>query len=912
MTTNYTRTVEGTGSCDTAYSPTETTVCATTLTGLATKVTVTDCDQEVTFSTEAGFTLETPTPVTTNHSLITPAPTVKSMYTYWLARWQSLTAGESPSDVDVKICTVMDDGELDCIRYQEIWEVVLVTQTVTTARTVQLSTTVSGPGTLLVETYQSIVTDTVESIDLSTVLHLATEFETESTSSGRKPVTTISSTTEVISTVFITKYLHHRSTSTPEPTTTVWVTSVATEHGSTEFLKPDSPSKRSTNLYNLKLGLRSSEGYISIYMPNSTALVFCKTVPQNTSENSDDLKQDGSGTYYELGLGVGTSTAKFSVREDYAVEYCRKVRYGEGIGLTTSKATPGSMTAKPSRTFGTLRSSKHAPSQAETTTPMDDESRTTRSSRPHTTKAPTPDDSWETSRRFKHISTRASSNTVDASSSDLSANDAAFTTSLTEESSDIPSWPTETQIDITTADDGKAAITQAQPLATETEAVFTEPIDSISTQSNPEQEISSPTVAVEIRPGRPKTTSAPGDSLTSDTPIEISPGLPTATSDSDSVYVEGAKIIPTSFVAHKNGGDVPHLTVSSINSWYDYINSFLRTAEPTQSDNAAAQTTGPVDADPSSNAAIRKVRRMDLWGRERSVGGSAGSIRTVRLEAEEEPGGGQEDDEDGEQEGSEDQDQDNNGAKSPPDETEQLEPTITVDEDTVRESSDVESPLATDDSTPMDDEPPRTKGISTPSDDETAIPTADEPPKNETLTDNDNDLPSMQLLSTVPPPPLLRSPQEATDMTDLTQPTMTDTPRTQHSPHSLAPTPTATPPIHMPLPLPLLSVSTTASANTGSSPPSPQVIDDSSEQTHEAPSSLSSASNNASSGGAEAQDSSAAWGKISDARIVWTVMLGWVVFGLEVCVGMWQFVRNVRGEAHVGRRVVGVFVHHAR
>lgn len=62
-TTEYTTIIDGTGSCSTQYPPLETTICATTLTGIASKVTITDCDQEVTFSTECGFTVETPTPL---------------------------------------------------------------------------------------------------------------------------------------------------------------------------------------------------------------------------------------------------------------------------------------------------------------------------------------------------------------------------------------------------------------------------------------------------------------------------------------------------------------------------------------------------------------------------------------------------------------------------------------------------------------------------------------------------------------------------------------------------------------------------------------------------------------------------------------------------------------------------------
>jgi hypothetical protein len=209
-TTNHTTTVTGTGSCETVYAPLETTVCATTLTGLASKVTITDCSQEVTFSTECGFTLETPTPTKGNNtSMITPAPTVRQIFTYYVAPWQSMTAGETPSDVDVKICKVLDNGDLECSRFQEVWEVVVVTSTLTTTHPIAFTATVSGPGTLIVETLQAIVTDTITTLGLSTTLLLETEIETESTSTRRK--TSASGTSTVnggTSTLFLTKTVH--------------------------------------------------------------------------------------------------------------------------------------------------------------------------------------------------------------------------------------------------------------------------------------------------------------------------------------------------------------------------------------------------------------------------------------------------------------------------------------------------------------------------------------------------------------------------------------------------------------------------------------------------------------------------------------------------------------------------------
>jgi hypothetical protein len=210
-TTNYTMIMEGTGSCNTMYMPIETTVCATTLTGLASKVTVTDCDQEVTFSTECGFTLETPTPIISNSSLITPAPIIKRTFTYWIAPWQSLTAGETPSDIDVKICTELDDGNKECSRYQEVWEVVMVTRTTTTSRSINLLATVTGPGTLIIETIHAFINDTISTVDLSTTLLLEAQIETESTSRGRKSPPGSDLPTQLLtSTRFVTKTVVHK------------------------------------------------------------------------------------------------------------------------------------------------------------------------------------------------------------------------------------------------------------------------------------------------------------------------------------------------------------------------------------------------------------------------------------------------------------------------------------------------------------------------------------------------------------------------------------------------------------------------------------------------------------------------------------------------------------------------------
>jgi hypothetical protein len=210
--TVYETTTASAGHCGTVYAPTVTTICATTLTGIASKIIVSQCDQEITFSSECGYELQTPTPVTTNSFLITPAPILQSMMTYYLAPWQSLTAGETPSDVDIKVCKILDNDKMECTRYQEVWEVIVVTRTMISSHELSLTTTVSGPGTLMIETMEVYVTDTIETVDLSTTFHLETEVETESTSKSRKSLTTPGPNVEgSISTLYITKHVKYKT-----------------------------------------------------------------------------------------------------------------------------------------------------------------------------------------------------------------------------------------------------------------------------------------------------------------------------------------------------------------------------------------------------------------------------------------------------------------------------------------------------------------------------------------------------------------------------------------------------------------------------------------------------------------------------------------------------------------------------
>lgn len=240
---------EGNGTCTTVYKPTHTMVCATTLTGLFDKWTVTQCDQDLTFSTQYGYVLVTPTPSPaaaastssfaistgaattpiessapilndtipamlngTNATLpsaaiiaprqasldptITPGPKIETLTTYYLAPWQELTAGTVPSDIDLKVCRTFENGTEKCVREYESWHTTLVTKTTSSVTSVNISTTIHGLSQIIVETYVANVTELLTTFSMSTTIDVGyvTEFETTHVTTREPTITSTSPT----------------------------------------------------------------------------------------------------------------------------------------------------------------------------------------------------------------------------------------------------------------------------------------------------------------------------------------------------------------------------------------------------------------------------------------------------------------------------------------------------------------------------------------------------------------------------------------------------------------------------------------------------------------------------------------------------------------------------------------------
>ncbi|OMP88927.1 hypothetical protein BK809_0005648 [Diplodia seriata] len=192
---NSTSTIFGKGpiTCDTLYYTETTTICATTLPGIASKVTISRCTQDVTFSSEFDATMVTSRSIVTgpdgSYSTITAAPSVQLRTTYYMAPWQSLTAntGVLPADVDVKVCHPRpgNDTMEDCIHMEESWAVLPVTLTSTFTSSVDiLATLTEGPGEYVVGTVHGQFVGNTTTVSLSTEMILNHVYEAETISRG--------------------------------------------------------------------------------------------------------------------------------------------------------------------------------------------------------------------------------------------------------------------------------------------------------------------------------------------------------------------------------------------------------------------------------------------------------------------------------------------------------------------------------------------------------------------------------------------------------------------------------------------------------------------------------------------------------------------------------------------------------
>lgn len=160
--------------CTTMYTPSRTTVCATTLRGLATAVAVTACDQPVTFSSQFGYTQDAPA-----SGASAAAPSITTQTTFFVAPWQALATGAMPVNVTERICS-MRSATRRCVDVRQSWSTTVVMVVTATTSHVDLTTTIPGPSRLIIETFHADITETMTDFSISTVMVL--QVSTESTS----------------------------------------------------------------------------------------------------------------------------------------------------------------------------------------------------------------------------------------------------------------------------------------------------------------------------------------------------------------------------------------------------------------------------------------------------------------------------------------------------------------------------------------------------------------------------------------------------------------------------------------------------------------------------------------------------------------------------------------------------------
>ncbi|MCJ1362011.1 hypothetical protein MMC16_001113 [Acarospora aff. strigata] len=183
-----------TSSCTTFYSATTTAICSTILTGGGQLLTVTDCTQDVTFSTDHGYNLSTTTMLAPESVIrkgtIASYPTMESTYlvpttTYYQAPWQDVADG-IPTHVQAKICSGVDAGNQDCTSVMESWSVTTVPVVQHYTKTIQLTTTLSGGTRVIIDETSTIdVTETVTIIAISTELAASSTVSLPSISTAR-------------------------------------------------------------------------------------------------------------------------------------------------------------------------------------------------------------------------------------------------------------------------------------------------------------------------------------------------------------------------------------------------------------------------------------------------------------------------------------------------------------------------------------------------------------------------------------------------------------------------------------------------------------------------------------------------------------------------------------------------------
>ncbi|TVY21621.1 hypothetical protein LARI1_G000163 [Lachnellula arida] len=211
--------------CSTVFRNITTSLCSTVLTAWFTSVTVTDCNQNITFSTQSSYSLATATTIPSTPSALpasqalSQGPTattfVQSVVYYFTAPWQSLAA-DTPTNIAVLICKFDQDDNKTCQEIKEVWVVHTENVPVTSTSTVSISTSFTAPAVLLLGPSQSTTIPTG-------AFELTTEIEYTSLSANGTTFTSTLSESGALATALLGAAPSQNETSTTTSTTTITV-----------------------------------------------------------------------------------------------------------------------------------------------------------------------------------------------------------------------------------------------------------------------------------------------------------------------------------------------------------------------------------------------------------------------------------------------------------------------------------------------------------------------------------------------------------------------------------------------------------------------------------------------------------------------------------------------------------------
>ncbi|RYN41611.1 hypothetical protein AA0114_g10759 [Alternaria tenuissima] len=337
--------------------------------------------------------------------------------------------------------------------------------------------------------------------------------------------------------------------------------------------------KRSNNLYNLRIDL-APEGYISVYMSNSTAYELCE----------NEVEQDPPKAR-ELHFAVldATKTVAIPVHGEAAASFCLEFRKVDDIddsknskvtaSSTTTASSTKEKTIKVSITEETLGStstlSKHTSSQASASETASDTSSTTKTRSSHNDET---SDGSEISKSKKRSSTSATS--LDTESINPASATEVSSKSRTKSSASEPDEDTlETPSSLLTPTRTGNTITDVSDPDTSTSQP---PKTKFKTSANPE-----------LTPS-PKAT-----------PLAL-PTSTTQTSSKEDVF-----------------------PISSMNTWYPYISEYIKTAEDTAT-TADSNEQDPITTSTSVNGAARLGRRGAASIATKQAGGARRAAESTR------------------------------------------------------------------------------------------------------------------------------------------------------------------------------------------------------------------------------------------------------------------------------------------